>query len=96
MKKWFLNFLFFASFSLANTSFLIKSSPYNFSLYSPREMNISFQLVSYDKIQDARLNGYLLAEELPSESVLSFSPDGTATFFYFDTFLRHYRGRKQL
>ncbi|MBC7329117.1 hypothetical protein H5T88_02030 [bacterium] len=49
-----------------------------------------------EKLKDARLNGFLLAKELPSESVLVFTPDGTATFFYYDTFLRHYRGRKQI
>lgn len=74
----------------------ISSSPSTFTLYSDKDKTTSLTLINMERLQDARLNGVLLAKELPSESVLTFSPDGTATFFYYDTFLRHYRGRKQI
>lgn len=87
--------LLVAPFCLANATFTISSSPFHFSLYSDRDKRISLALVAQEGLKEARLNHFLLAKDLPSGAVLLFSPDGNATFFYYDTFLRHYKGRRQ-
>lgn len=73
----------------------IERSPCRFVVSSPREQRAEVDLVAIDALRKVTLNGVRLAKTMPTQSVLSLRPDGTAVFTYADLFLRNFRGRRQ-